>query len=70
MPPKKSAPKKTAPKKSIKKAAKAKSPAKPALARASTLAETVKGEKGSLRAKSRTDTSSYPKPKINRIPTK
>ena len=70
MPPKKSAPKKTAPKKSIKKAAKAKSPAKPALARASTLAETVKGEKGSLRTKSRNDTAKYLKSKINRIPTK
>jgi hypothetical protein len=52
---KKSAPKKSAPKKSIKKAAKAKkSPTKAALLRNSTLAETVKGEKGTLRAKSRT----------------
>jgi hypothetical protein len=59
--PKKSAPKKTAsetaPKKSIEKNApkcKGKFPAKPALARNTTLAETVKGEMGKLRAKSRT----------------
>ena len=70
MPPKKSAAKKTASKKSIKKAAKAKSPPKPALAQATTLAETVKGEKGSLRTKSRNDTAKYLKSKINRIPTK
>ena len=70
MPPKKSAAKKTASKKSIKKAAKAKSPPKPALAQATTLAETVKGEKGSLRTKSRNDTAKYLKSKINRISTK
>ena len=65
--PKKSAPKKTssetAPKKSIEKKApkgKGKSPAKPALARNTTLAETVKGEKGKLRAKSRTGEMNKP----------
>jgi hypothetical protein len=59
--PKKSAPKKTAsetaPKKSFEKNAPkgmGKYPAKPALARNTTLAETVKGAKGKLRAKSRT----------------
>jgi hypothetical protein len=51
---KKSAPKKSAPKKTIKKATKPKkSPIKPTLARNSTLAETVTGQKGTLRPRSR-----------------